>query len=78
MAKVKKCFCICCHKKVSSKAKRKQKDLEGILWSVYVCKICGHEFCERSDGSEGGRIEPKDLKKKKGPMDSIGGGSFIK
>jgi len=59
----KKCFCICCHKKGSQKIKRTQRDLKGVLWKVYVCERCGHEFCEPADGS-GGRKEPKDLIKK--------------
>ena len=75
----KKCGCICCHKIVSgSVPKRKQKDLDGNLWDVFECEICGHEFCERSDGSEHGRKEPKDLKRKKGPTGWIGGGAFIR
>jgi len=78
MGKKEKCGCICCHRKKfwwPFPTKRKQKDSEGILWDVYVCRICGHEFCERSDGSEGGRKEPKDLKKK-GPRGWIGGSSL--
>jgi hypothetical protein len=63
VAKTKKCHCICCHKINPKKAKRKRVDLDGILWSIYVCKICGHEFCEKSDGT-GDRKEPKDLMKK--------------
>jgi len=75
MGKKKKCGCICCHKKVSNIPKRQQHDRELNFWNVYVCSICGYEFCEKPDQT-GGRKYPEDLLKKKEPTDWIGGSSL--
>ncbi len=71
MAKKKRCGCICCHQKSSTKPLKQVKDKKGVSWNVYKCRICGYTFCESKNGL-GGRKELADLNKKEIPL-RIGG-----